>query len=403
MDLQSLQPYFQIAPAFIGALVFSLLLVPILAQVAIKYGFIDLPASMRKRTDPTLDQRIHEVAKPRLAGVAALLPVFYILFTQVNWTSQLTAMGLGLLVITISGIWDDKNELSNKSQFLFQFLAAFIVVLGGISIKSIDIVGTSFNFVSYSHIFDILGFTYQFLFPADIITIFWILIIINAVNWVCGIDALGESLTVVAGVTITMLSVKAGNIQLALLPAVLTGGVLGFIPYNFPPSKVIGGTAAHTSYGFLLAVISIFSGAKITTAIIILSIPLVDMLWVIFYRIKIHVGEPLLKRPFISGRVHLHHRLMALGYSAKQTLFIEIAASAMISVVAFYFGGFSNTLILIAIVISALLIMFAIISVVSKRHAIRKQLQIQKQQTDSISPPSEPVDDGLTPEERFAY
>lgn len=393
----TLQPYIDLLPYILMAFFASLLLTPFVGAIALKIKAIDLPATLRKRTDKTLAQRLHTVAKPRLGGLAVITPFLLIIATQMNLDTQLIGVLIGLIILLIVGAIDDKIELASKSQFITHFIVAVIVVVSGTSISSIQVAGLNLDFVSFASDLNIGTFLYTFQFPADIITILWIMTIINAVNWVCGIDALGESITTAAAITTMLLSIKLGRPEFAILPATLAGGILGFIPYNFPPSKIIGGTISHTSFGYLLAVMSMLSGAKITTAIIILGIPIVDMLWVISYRIKTHSHLPLLKRPFVSGSVHLHHRIMSLGYNDKQTLLIETTAMAVVSLVAIYFGRFSSTLLATVGVITGLLIFFIFITIRSKSVAKKKQLQIRTQ--------SKPVftDDEVPPEQRFAY
>ncbi|MEI7579775.1 MAG: MraY family glycosyltransferase [bacterium] len=402
MNITALQPYFNLIPAVGGVFLVSLLLTPLVGYFAEKFNFLDLPASQRDRSDPSLAQRIHTHAKPRLGALAALIPFMFIFLTQVSINKQLFGILLGLSILIIGGIIDDKYELSSKRQFLIQFLSAILVVIFGTSIQAIHFAGINFNFQLFSHLFTIGQFSYNFIFPADLITIIWIVSIINSVNWVCGIDALGELLTVVAAITMTMLCIKSGNLAFAILPATLAAGILGYIPYNFPPSKIIGGTAGHTSYGYLLAVFSMLSGAKITTAIIILLIPLIDMIWVILYRMNKHKDIKFLKRPFVSGKVHLHHRLMSMGLNQKQVLFIETSGMAIVSVIAIYFGGFSDELIFLSILCALIISGFTIINL--RNRQVKKHLAVVDLEQKNPQEPEPPTgDDDETPEERFAY
>ena len=74
-------------------------------------------------------------------------------------------------------------------------------------------------------------------FPADLFSVVWILGIMNAINWMSGIDAIGELTTFIAAFTTMLLSVRAGQPEIAILSATLAAGLLGFVPFNFPPSK----------------------------------------------------------------------------------------------------------------------------------------------------------------------
>jgi len=403
-NADTLAPYIDMLPLIISAFVVSLLATPLIGVFAMKFGFVDLPATMRRRTDPTLNQRLHKKIKPRLGALAALMPLVYVFATQINLTTPIIGVLIGLIILILGGVIDDKYELGSGTQFAIQALAALIVVITGTSILSIQIFGLPLNFSAFSKELSIFGLEYMFVFPADIITFFWIMTMINAVNWVCGIDALGELLTAIAAITTTMLSMKFGNPELAIISVTLAAGILGYVPYNFPPSKIIGGTAGHTSFGYLISVLAILSGAKITTGIILLIIPLVDMMWVMFYRIKTHTNLPLFKRPFVSGKVHLHHRLMDAGYSQKQVLLIEGIGMGVVAILAIYFGGFANITLVGTILLAVIIVIFALINV--KKDNQRKLAIHQRKSSHSKSGDSDSngdSSDGLTPEEKFAY
>ena len=392
----SIEPYLNILPVFLFTLSFALLLTPIVGYIAKKYQFIDLPQNLRKRTDKTLQQRIHKTVKLRLGGLSVLIPFVILTLGMLDHNYKIMGLILGLVVLIIGGVIDDKYELSAKKQMLVQLVASIIVVLSGVTINQIDLLGATFNFNNFASDINFGLFTYHFIFPGDFLTIFWILIIINAINWMSGIDAIGEITTFITAFTTMLLSVKAGQPEMAMLSGILAAGLLGFIPYNFPPSKIMSGTAGTTGYGFILAVLAIISGSKITSAITLLSIPLLDMVWVMVYRFIKLKDEPFLKRPFIGGNVHLHHRLMALGLTTIQTLYLETSLIGLISLIAFYFGGFSITLLTVVIIICGLLIIFTIITIILNR---------RKKHTshigDNSTPPTTPSEP--TPEEKYAY
>jgi len=388
----SIEPYLNILPGFLFTFLFALLLTPIVGFLAKKYGFIDLPQTMRKRADKTLAQRIHKNTKLRLGGISVLIPFLLITLGMLDQNSKIMGMILGLVVLIIGGVIDDKYELSARNQLLVQIFAAVIVVICGVTIFKIDIFGATFNLNIFTTNINLGFFVYHFIFPGDLITIIWILVIINAINWMSGIDAIGEITTFITAFTTMLLSVRAGQPEMAMLSAILAAGVLGFVPHNFPPSKIMSGTAGTTGYGFILAVLAVISGSKITSAITLLSIPLLDMLWVMIYRFIKLKDVPFLKRPFIGGDVHLHHRLMALGLTNVQILFLESSVIGLISILAFYLGGFSIPLISMVLILTVLLIIFLVISIIlSKKKKIA-------QKKDETPPPIEP-----TPEEKYAY
>lgn len=393
-----LAPYLQILPTALISLVVAFLATPFIGVIAKRFRFVDLPKEQRKRTDRTLSTRIHKSAKLRLGGLAVLVPFIFVALTQLGQNPRIGGMIVGLLVLIAGGIIDDRYELTARKQMLFQLAAAVIVVLSGVTIAQITVAGITLDFSLFTQPIDLGLFVYNFVFPADFITIFWILAIINAINWMSGIDAIGELTTFIAAFTTMLLSVRAGQMDMAIMSGALAAGLLGFVPFNMPPSKIMSGTAGTTSYGFILAVFAVISGAKITSSLILLSLPLLDMLWVMIYRFIKLKNEPFLKRPFVGGDVHLHHRLMGLGLGQAQTLWLEISAISLISVLSFYVSGFSENFMAFVAIIAVLIVGFTIVSIISRR---KKKLAEAVKKEEPPEPPM--VDSGPTPEQRYAY
>lgn len=400
-DLAFLKPYLDFAPQMFIAFSLSLLLTPIVGFLAKKYGFVDLPVVQRPRGAKNLEQKIHNRTLPRLGGLAVMISFLLIMFSSVPITPQIWGIFIGVLILMVSGAIDDKYDLDSKTQFFLQVLAAAITVIAGTSITFVQILGMEFDLNLFSREIFIGNFVYNFVFPADLFTIFWIVTIINALNWVFGIDALGEGITIITAITIMFIAVKTGRPEIAILPAILAASLLGYFPYNYPPSKIISGTIGTTSYGYLIAVLATISGAKISTAVLLLTLPLFDMFWVIIYRLTHFKNIPLLKRPFQGGRVHMHHRLMNAGYTMKETLVIETAAMAVIAVIAYYLAGFGAKLLSVS-VLAAIIAVVASITVLSSRKK-RARERLKRIKSETTQPPPPPIETDIPPEERYAY
>ncbi len=385
--------YFSYIPSALFAFFITFLLTPMIGRFAKKYGFIDLPTKMRNRVDQTKDRRIHNRIVPRLGGLAIVIGFFITLTVFNNVPTDITGILIGIGILTINGILDDKYELSGKTQLLFQLAAAVVVVASGVTIEKISIAGFEQSFVNFSHQLEILGYSYNFLFPADLITIFWILLVTNALSWVCGIDALGESMTFIASLIFGALAMKLGSPEYTMIFFVFAGAVMGFIPFNFPNARIFGGTVGHLVYGFFLSTMAIQSQTKLVTATMILTLPLIDMLWVLIGRIKHNKLNSPLALLSISDRTHLHHRLMDIGFDIKQTLFLELAIFSIFSLAAFYLGGFSFDFILLSSGVVLAILLFNLISILydkswSKTPKPRVRKTIKKD---------------TSPEERYAY
>ncbi len=336
-------------------------LTPWIKILAFNVGALDMPSFKRRRTDPTLDQRLHKVVVPRLGGLVIVLTFLVLMFIFGEFNSLTIGLGLGLLILTFGGFIDDVWEISGKCQFLFQLFAVLCIVIAGVRIDSIGILGVGLDFSLYSFEFGILDYLFSFVFPADIITIFWFLVIMNAMNWVGGIDFLEEAMGLVAGFTIMLLAIKFGNDSILLLASIFTSAVLGFSVFNFPPAKIYNGNIGDIAIGYFLGIFAIELDGKMTTSILLLALPIVDFVWVLFYRvIKFKELNPL-NLMTISGRHHLHHRLLDLGMSKNQVLFAELSIFSIFAVFAYYLAGFNILFIALILVFSVCCLFFAYI------------------------------------------
>lgn len=387
--------YFPYLPLAGFAFMVTFILTPLIGRFAKQYGFVDLPTRLRHRIDNTKDRRIHTNVVPRLGGLAIMVGFFVTLAIFDNVPTDIIGILIGIGILTINGVLDDKYELSGKTQLLFQLIAATVVVVSGVTIERFDIAGLEQSFVSFSQQFELFGLTYNFLFPADIITILWILLVTNALSWVCGIDALGESMTFIASIIFGALSMKLGNPEYTMIFFVFAGAVFGFIPFNFPRAKIFGGTVGHLIYGFFLSTMAIQSQTKLVSATMILTLPLLDMLWVLIGRLRHNKLRSPLQLLSISDKTHLHHRLMDLGFDVKATLYLELAIFSVFSLAAFYLGGFSFDFIILSTGIVLSLLLFNLINILYNRNWNRK--------IKPISRPKKAIERETPPEEKYAY
>lgn len=397
--------YSQLVPFFLVALVIAAVSTPLIGRVAVRLGALDLPGHLRSRLDRTAERRIHDRIVPKLGGLATAVAIIATLLLT-NSIGQLRwGIIAGIVLITIIGVLDDIYNLSARVQLGGQALAGLFVVLSGITIASIQVAGVFINLNLYSTDIELGSFVYHLVFPGDLITIMWVIGVINAINWVGGIDALNGSLSSVASFTMLLIAMRTGNIPLAILIAVYLGSVLGVLPFNYNPAKIFFGTVGEFLNGFLLAVFAILGGSKLPLAIIILGLPIIDAIWVVVLRIKSH--PDILKKPLkiltISDKNHLHHRLLSLGYSQKSVLFIELAIMAILCTIAFYFSGFRDEFVALVGAFAVIISVFAIIGVGRKQmqKAQAKQAEIKAKEPKveiKIVNPNDKND-----EEKYAY
>lgn len=392
--------YSQLVQYFTIALVITLLSTPIVARVAERLGALDLPAYLRGRGSLGSNQhRINEKITPRLGGLAMVLGlVAAFLFSdpqpQVRW-----GILLGLGIISVVGILDDIYDLSAKWQFLAYCLAAIAVVISGITITYIQVAGVFIDLNLFSTNIEIGNFIYHMILPGDLIALFWILAIINFVNWASGIDALNGSLTAIADIAMLLVAMRTGNLPLAILISIHLGAVLGVLPYNYPPSKIFYGFGEYIN-GYLLAVFSILGGAKLATSIIILGLPILDALWVMALRVRTNPNiKNVLRIVTTADRNHLQHRLLDIGYSWKMVLATEVTIMIMLATIAFYLSGFSDEFVGLIASISGLLIIFIFLGFI--RSYVNREKQKQHE-TEKLIPKVE-VKVNQPREEKYKY
>ncbi len=396
MNSDILNYYKNFVPYLLIAFIGSFLITPLVAKLAQTIKAVDLPANLRSRTDTSKEQRIHRVPKLRLGGIGVILAFIVAILIKGNLEYEVIGILLGAGVLFIVGFLDDKYEISARYQLIAQIMAATIVVIAGVSITLVDVFGFNLQLNAYSQeLFSIGNFAYTFVFPADLITIFWIVALINAVNWMCGIDALGESITIITALAIAFISVETGNTTVALLAFILVGSVAGFFPYNFPPSKILGGTIADANYGFLLSTLAILSEAKMTTSLLLLVIPILDMVYVLLRRIMENKVYNPLKLLSISGSIHLHHRLMRYGFGKKTTLYLEIAFFSILAIIAVLFESVGQNFFYIHLIIIGLLFVFVLMQIISLRK--------EKEQEKKKKKPVARIIKDLSPEEKYKY
>ncbi len=289
---------------FAAALVFSAILTPIARRLALKYSLVDRPDQRKRHIQPT----------PRLGGLAVdgafLMTIFLVLiFRPVNLTFvnqtilgidlNLFGMFVGAIILIVIGVVDDLVNLPAFYKLFWQSLAALAPVVFGIKIwwLSNPLGGTNI----------VLGNLTYLIVPL------WILLIINVVNWLDGLDGLTTGTGLIAGLALGFLSLKPFVDQgaTAILAFALAGACAGFLPYNFHPAKIFLGDAGSQFIGYMIAIFSIISGAKLATVGLVLAIPILDALLVIINRVK--DGQKLWQ----GDRRHLHHRLLELGIDQR--------------------------------------------------------------------------------------
>ncbi len=374
--------YLQFLPLFVIAILTTLILTPLIGQLAIKYRIFDLPQDLRD-SKSTLNQyddpnrHIHKEPIPFLGGLAVVLPLIVIILIFLKITPTILPILIGLSIIAIVGFLDDKYNLPATYQLIAQLLASFIIVLSPIDITFIN---NPFN--GYFHLdaltysFNLGSFPLSLVLPGDILIIPWIILCINALKWVGGSDGLIETNSIIAFALMFVLGVRNESSVIATISIVTSGLILGMLYYNFPPAKIFTGSIGKTAYGFLIATLALVNGAKLATTIIILALPLIDALITVTTRyLKFKPKNPIeLLR--INDKSHLHHQLLELGLSSKQILLVETSIALVVGALAIFTTGANKLVALVlALGIVAMLISFIRIRTAQKKKEVPKVIE----------------------------
>lgn len=316
-------------------LLLTLLLTPLVRRTALHYGFLAVPSEPR---------HIHPSPKPRLGGLAValgflagltLILVLPIERQDPRELERLRGFYLGSLAVLGMGILDDRWELGPFWQFVGTLAAALVALWAGIRI---DVVNSPLG-----------GVIHIPLTLAGLFTLFWLLGMMHTVNWLDGVDGLAAGVAVIFSLILFVHAayrMTPPQASLALLPLALAGACLGFLFFNFHPSRIFLGSSGAYFLGFALGSLAIIGGAKMATALLVLGVPILDVAWVILYRLR-HG-----RSPFRGDRGHLHHRLLDLGLSQRQIVLVFYAFAAFFGVLAVIL--WSRLLKLVALLILAL-------------------------------------------------
>lgn len=321
-------------PYFTLPFVISLLLVPVCKKIGFSLGIY---AQENNRT-------VHHGKIVRMGGVAIFIA--FVTSLMVLWSADDTLNGIlvGGTIIFLGGLLDDIYDLSPKLKLFFQIAGTIVaMVLGRL-------------YLTDFHIFS-LDLTNGILMK--IISFFWIVGITNAINLIDGLDGLSSGITAIVTITIGILGFLMGRRDICILALVLTGSILGFLPYNFHPASIFVGDCGAQFMGFTVACLSLL-GFK-TTALITLGFPIL-LLFIPIGDTLIAIVRRRLKGQKISeaDREHLHHILMIkmhLGHRRTViTLYIVTALFAVAAITSYLNPRIGLWMVLVLIILADLFI-----------------------------------------------
>lgn len=322
---------------FLAAFILTFIQMPFTIKIAKKKGFLDVPKDER---------RVHKKPIPVGGGIAMVISVSILMvyFLPINKNLILTL--IASLIIAISGLYDDKEGLSPKLKFLFQILAAVILIIGGMKIEFFT---NPFDSHDALLILNILSIP---------VTIFWVCGITNTINLIDGLDGLASGVSMICAISMFFITYKMGRYDVSLICALVAGACLGFLPFNFNPAKIFMGDTGALYLGFMLSYISI-SGFLKQAAILMIFVPVLILGVPVFDTAFAMVRRKLSGKSMVEAdKGHLHHRLLKMGLNQRQTVVILYSISAIFGVLANLISRFHSSIALV-ISIGVLLIIVA--------------------------------------------
>ncbi len=297
-----------------------LALTPLVSRLGRRMGIVDRPGG----------RRTHAGEIPRLGGVA-LFVAFIVAVGVAAWRGDLVAgyssgdfarlkgLLIGGLGAFILGLIDDRFDLPPRPQFICQFLLSLVAVATLLWLERFTL-----PFFGYVEL-EAYSWGAWVYVP---LTIFWIMGMMITVNWLDGLGGLAAGVGAILCLVLVIHMCRVEQPSVALLPLALLGALLGFLPYNVAPSRIFLGSAGAFFLGYALGGLGLIAGGRAATVLLVMGIPIVDVVWRIFDRLRRR------RSPTQADRGHLHFRLLDLGVSERTIVFLYWAFCALFGVLA---------------------------------------------------------------------
>jgi UDP-GlcNAc:undecaprenyl-phosphate/decaprenyl-phosphate GlcNAc-1-phosphate transferase len=297
--------------AFVVAMALATVLTPLAGRLARRVGAMAFPS----------ERGLAERATPLLGGVAILVAVLVAALIWMPETIRLphtahAARGAGgtvhtwaLLVgaglITLVGAVDDLFDLPPLVKLVGQIAAALIAVEGGAVVTDVTV--------------PFIG-PLQFPNTGGVLTVIWLVGVMNVVNFSDGVDGLAAGLCAIDGIAFSIIAFDLGVAGAAVLAALTAGAALGFLFRNFYPASVFMGDSGSNLLGYLLGVAAVVGSLKtpavvaLVVPLVVLAVPFLDTSFVIAKRLKYR------RKPWLADANHFHHRMARIGFSQRRTV-----------------------------------------------------------------------------------
>ena len=312
---------FYVAALAAGALT-SWLALPFWRRWCLRTGLIDHPGH----------RKIHQTPVPLAGGLAVLsgllLPLLGAALVLALWPGgqslvgafahgmsqravQIGAIAAGAIGITLLGMLDDRHTMSAKKKFSGQLAVALLLVAADVRID-LFLPGVVLSYA---------------------VTVLWVLTVINAFNFMDNMNGLCAGLGAIGAFLFGVFAGAAGQYLVASLAFMMCGALLGFLPRNFPEAEAFLGDSGSHLVGYMLAVMAVLphfyrpeqtSQLTVLAPLLVLAVPLLDMVWVVLWRLR--KGKPF----YVGDTNHLSHRLVRKGWSKRDAVLLIWLSAALI-------------------------------------------------------------------------
>ncbi len=325
---------------FLSSLFLGLLLTPSVSKLGAHYGIVDQPSG----------RKVHELPTPRIGGVAIYFSFLLTLLGYLLYSHQLIEdfpetrafwVLAGASIVFLMGLLDDVFRLRPSIKFGVQIISALLACHGGLRISDV--------LLPWRLSFQLGWFSIP-------VTVFWFLLVVNAINLIDGLDGLAAGVSLFVCLALLLLGIMRANYQLAISLAALAGACLGFLFFNFNPASIFMGDSGSYFLGFMIAALSISGSVKSQAAVAIL-IPMVALGVPLFDTILAPIRRFILgKDPFMPDKGHIHHKLLAMGLTQRRVVLVMYAGTACLGILALmlvYAQSWQSGLILLFLCIAA--------------------------------------------------
>jgi UDP-GlcNAc:undecaprenyl-phosphate/decaprenyl-phosphate GlcNAc-1-phosphate transferase len=313
----------QLFLAFVVALSVTAALIPLLVRWAPTIGLTDAPGP----------RKVHSTPVPRVGGLAMAVGLLLPTLITVELTPSIRGLLLGLVILLLFGLWDDRVTLGYRTKFAGQVLAAGLcMIVGNVHIGTLMIGGL-------------------IVLPQGVsifLTFVFLIGITNAINLADGLDGLAGGLVLLCLCAIALFAAMSGNASVVEMALIEAGAVLGFLRFNTHPAKIFMGDSGSQMLGFSVGALALLATQGETSPLsaalplLLLGLPIMDTLTVMLTRIR--AG----RSPFSADSNHLHHRLLALGFAHREAVLLIYMMQVALVLLAYFLRFESDSEVFIA-------------------------------------------------------